>query len=185
MDKQDSRRKMLEKRMSLPEGQRRILSDHITAHLLESPFYKKNEHICIYEAFRGEVFCDKIKEQAFRDGKQVYIPVTDIHNHQLTFYQIKKDTPAKMGAYGILEPVVSPDSPVLKNPALVLMPGLAFDRKKHRIGYGGGYYDRYLADYPYHTTAALCFAFQVLEEELPVREHDILPDYIITEHEIF
>ena len=95
------------------------------------------------------------------------------------------DTEWRIGTYGIEEPILESETRILKEKAVILMPGLVFDRKKHRIGYGGGYYDRYLAGHTEHITAALCYAFQIIEENLPWEEHDILPDYIITEKEIF
>ena len=72
---------------------------------------------------------------------------------------------------GIPEPVV--DEPVADDPhALVLMPGVAFDKEGHRIGYGGGFYDKFLAREPEHPTVALCYGFQVLPH-LETEEFDI------------
>lgn len=184
MDKKMIRQQMTEKRNSLLKTEQERLSDEIAGKLLSSDLYKNFQNICIYEAFRGEVLCDKIREQCFLEGKQVYVPVTDKMNHCIEFYSIDKNTRFVSGAYGILEPVITSDCQVLRRPALILMPGLAFDYNRHRIGYGGGYYDRYLECQREHTTAALCYSFQVLSEDLPWEEHDILPDYIITEKEI-
>lgn len=185
MDKKRLREEMLVKRNGLSEDERRNLSEQIAEHIINSPLYEEFHHICIYQAFRGEVFCDKIKKRAFLDGRQVYVPVTDRENKNITFYQIDENTVYQTGAYGIMEPVITEKSRTLSNEALVLMPGLIFDREKHRIGYGGGYYDRYLAAHTEHKTAALCFGFQVLDDSLPYNMHDVLPDYIVTEQGIF
>ncbi len=89
------------------------------------------------------------------------------------------------GAQAIAEPeTISPDC-VLTNTALILMPGLLFDTQRHRLGYGGGYYDKYLSAHTEHRTAALCYDFQVIDHTLPYEEHDRLPDYLVTEHHIY
>ena len=78
---------------------------------------------------------------------------------------------------GIPEPVA--DEPVADDTtALVLMPGLAFTQRGDRMGYGGGYYDKFLAREPDHPTVALCYAFQMVEE-LPTQEHDIPVDLVL------
>ena len=79
--------------------------------------------------------------------------------------------------YGIPEPIA--DDPVADDEtALVLMPGLAFDPQGHRIGYGGGFYDKFLAADPGHPTLALCYAFQMLPH-LETEEFDIPVDTVL------
>ncbi|MDE6435095.1 MAG: 5-formyltetrahydrofolate cyclo-ligase [Lachnospiraceae bacterium] len=185
MDKKIIREEMLAKRNALSLKERLWRSEQIALQITKSPLYDKFHHVCIYQAFRGEVLCDRIRLEAFYNKKQVYTPVTDLKNKCIAFYQIHESTCYVKGAYGIMEPDVEEESQMLSEPALILMPGLAFDRNKHRIGYGGGYYDRYLAKHPEHKTAALCFEFQILDDDLPYEEHDILPDYIVTEKGIF
>ena len=86
-------------------------------------------------------------------------------------------TAVATGAYGIPEPVA--DGPAAEDPsALVLMPGLAFDRMGHRMGYGGGFYDKYLAAHPGHPTIALCYGFQMLPH-LETEDHDLPVDTVI------
>ena len=75
------------------------------------------------------------------------------------------------GYSGIPEPI--DDGPVADDPtALVLMPGLAFDKDGRRIGYGGGFYDKFLAAEPTHPTVALCYEFQIVTH-IPAEEFDI------------
>ena len=83
------------------------------------------------------------------------------------------------GAYNIPEPIA--DEPVANDlTALVLMPGLAFDPEGHRLGYGGGFYDRYLAEQPDHPLVALCYGFQMMEH-LETEVHDIPVDLVIAD----
>ena len=95
----------------------------------------------------------------------------------MKFIYLTDLTQVACGYYGLPEPVA--DGPEGDDPtALVLMPGLAFDREGHRIGYGGGYYDKFLKDEPQHPTIALCYAFQMVED-LPTEEFDVPVDYVL------
>lgn len=98
-------------------------------------------------------------EQALLDGKKVAVP--KVVGEEMKFIYLSDLSRVAPGYAGIPEPV--DDGPVADDPkALVLMPGLAFDSKGHRIGYGGGFYDRFLAAEPDHPTLALCYDFQML-----------------------
>ncbi|MGN0153735.1 MAG: 5-formyltetrahydrofolate cyclo-ligase [Lachnospiraceae bacterium] len=183
MDKREIRKNLTEKRNALTKQQVMFYSEKIASQILNSGIYRENKCICIYQAFRNEVSCEPILQHAFQAEKEVFVPVTDQQTKTMEFYQITKHTIWQKGAYGILEPRLENSNSYLQEPALILMPGLAFDRQKHRIGYGGGYYDKYLALHKEHTTMALCYSFQIIEESLPFEEYDILPDYIVTENE--
>lgn len=184
LDKRQLRKVMQQKRNKLSGSEQQERSRQIAQQLLQSELYRTNRYICIYQAFRNEVSCDTIMQEAWKHNKEVYVPVTDEVNQTMEFYPVTGQTQWQQGAYGIMEPVLEAAAKPLTESALILMPGLAFDRNKHRIGYGGGYYDKYLAEHTMHTTAALCYDFQVISEDLPYEEHDILPDYIITEYGI-
>ena len=185
IDKQMLRKQMRSQRDSLSGEEQKNRSNLIAERLLESELYRQHCRICIYQAFRNEVSCDTIMYESWKCGKEVFVPVTDEQNKTMEFYKVTEQTQWRLGAYGIMEPVLEAAAEPLTEPALILMPGLVFDRDKHRIGYGGGYYDKYLAVHPIHVTAALCYDFQIVSEDLPYEEHDILPDYIITEDAIF
>ena len=184
IEKKTIREEMLLRRGELTDKEVRRYSETIIQRLTGSSFYRECRNLCIYQAFRNEVSCDTIMSLAWSDGKRVYTPVTDKTGKSIAFYQITEYTNWQQGAYGIMEPMITPDDQPLQEPALILMPGLAFDRNRNRLGYGGGYYDRYLARHQGNITVALCYSFQITENELPNEEHDILPDYIVTEKEI-
>jgi 5-formyltetrahydrofolate cyclo-ligase len=114
-------------------------------------------------------------EQAIRDGKKVAVP--KVYGEEMRFIYIEDMTQVEKGYAGIPEPVA--DTPVADDEtALVLMPGLAFDSEGHRIGYGGGFYDRFLEKEPNHPTLALCYEFQMLPQ-LETEEHDIPVDCVL------
>lgn len=185
MEKQQLRKLIQDKRNLLTEQEIVVLSEQICTKLTENRLYKECKNICVYQAFRNEVSCELVMTKALAEGKQVYVPVTDRENRRMEFYRVTDRTGWKTGAYQIKEPVLDETALTLQEKALILMPGLVFDRERHRLGYGGGYYDRYLEVHPEHATVALCYRFQVIEDELPHEKHDIMPDFIFTETDIF
>jgi len=125
--------------------------------------------------YNQEVRTVPILEQALADGKRVAVP--KVYGDEMRFIYMTDLTKVAKSAFGIPEPVA--DGPVADDPtALVLMPGLAFDREGHRIGYGGGFYDKFLAQEPNHPTIALCYDFQMVEN-LPTEEFDIPVDCVL------
>ena len=114
-------------------------------------------------------------EQALKDGKRVAVP--KCYGDEMKFIYMDDLTAVETGYAGIPEPI--DDEPVADDPtALVLMPGLAFDREGHRIGYGGGFYDKFLSAEPTHPTLALCYEFQ-MQEHLETEEFDIPVDCVL------
>lgn len=185
-DKKRIRKELTERRNDLTKHEVNQRSGIICNHVLMSEQYKNADNICIYKAFRNEVSCDDIVIRAYEDKKHVYAPVVDMDKRTMNFYEITEKTEWNEGSYGIMEPVVCSDNKILMNSdnALIIMPGLAFNKNKHRIGYGGGYYDKYLVENDDHITMALCYSFQVIDKELPQNEDDVIPDYIVTENGI-
>ena len=115
-------------------------------------------------------------EQALRDGKKVAVP--KVYGDEMKFiYVTEFDESIEKGYCGIPEPIA--DGPVAEDKtALVLMPGLCFDPQGHRIGYGGGFYDKFLSREPEHPTLALCYSFQVCEH-LETDTYDIPVDQVL------
>ena len=114
-------------------------------------------------------------ERALRDGKRVAVP--KVYGEEMKFIYLDDLTQVAKGYAGIPEPIA--DGPVADDKtALVLMPGLAFDPQGHRIGYGGGFYDKFLSSEPDHPTLALCYDFQVFPV-LETEAHDIPVDIVL------
>lgn len=98
------------------------------------------------------------------------------------FYLVEQKEDLQPGAYGILEPTGEYKADGYDG--LLIMPGVAFDEECHRIGYGGGFYDKYLKTHPDLHTIAVAFELQMYRE-LPFEEHDIKPEKVITEKHIY
>ena len=142
---------------------------------LASDAYKQARTIYGYLPYNQEVRTVPMLEQALRDGKQVAVP--KCYGDEMKFIVLEDLSLVEKGYAGIPEPIA--DEPVANDEtALVLMPGLAFDEAGHRIGYGGGFYDKFLSREPGHPTLALCYDFQMLPN-LETEEHDIPVDYVI------
>lgn len=122
--------------------------------------YQKATTIYGYLPYNQEVRTVPMLRQALLDGKQVAVP--KVYGDTMNFILLTDLDEVSEGYAGIPEPIA--DEPVANDPtALVLMPGLAFDARGHRIGYGGGFYDRFLEQEPNHPTVALCYDFQMLD----------------------
>ena len=117
-------------------------------------------------------------EQALRDGKRVAVPYCIEGTRQMDFYYIRSMADLVPRTFGVLEPLPEQCQKWTGAPnSICLVPGLAFDRQGHRMGYGGGFYDRYLAAHP-HPTIALCYDFQLLPH-LDAAAHDIPVDAVL------
>lgn len=147
----------------------------LAARLFETELYRKAKTVYGYLPYNQEVRTVPILERALLDGKRVAVP--KVYGDQMRFIYLQDLTLVEKSSFGIPEPVA--DEPVAREEdALILMPGLAFDPMGHRIGYGGGFYDKYLQDQPNHPTVALCYDFQMLPQ-LDTEEHDIPVDLVL------
>ncbi|MEG0108573.1 MAG: 5-formyltetrahydrofolate cyclo-ligase, partial [Lachnospiraceae bacterium] len=116
---------------------------------------------------------------AWKKGKRVGIP--KIQNHTMKFYYISHMQDVEEGKYNILEPTTKE---LANNPeALIVMPGVAFDKERNRIGYGGGYYDRYLKLHPCGQTIALSYEIQCVSH-ISAEAFDFRPEILVTEGRI-
>ncbi len=159
MNKQELRTFIREKKRAMTPAEIETESAALGVLFRNSPLYRQAKTVYGYLPYNQEVRTVPILEQALRDGKRVAVP--KVYGDTMRFIYLADLSQVEAGYAGIPEPIA--DGPVADDPtALVLMPGLAFDPQGHRIGYGGGFYDRFLAQEPNHPTLALCYGFQVL-----------------------
>lgn len=142
---------------------------------VDTALYKNANSVYGYLPYNQEVRTVPMLAKAILDGKRVAVP--KVFGDEMKFIWLDDLERVEKGYAGIPEPI--DDGPVADDPhALVLMPGLVFDPAGHRIGYGGGFYDKFLAAEPEHPTVALCYDFQVLEH-LETEEFDIPVDLVL------
>lgn len=175
MDKTALRAEIRAKKRALTEEQIINASEILGALFRESEPYKQAKSIYGYLPYNQEVRTVPMLRQAILDGKRVAVP--KVYGDTMRFLWLDDLDAVAPGAFGIPEPVA--DGPMADDKdALVLMPGLAFDPQGHRCGYGGGFYDKFLAVEP-HPTLALCYGFQVLSH-LETDPFDIPVDLVLS-----
>jgi len=184
MDKKLIREAMLKKRESLPWLEMQGKSHQAVQLLQQLKQFHQARTLLIYLPIRNEIDTIPIIKTAWQLGKTVVIPVCQPGN-ELLLSRINSFNELNEGVFGIPEPCANHLRPVAAEQVdLAVLPGVAFDLNGNRLGFGGGYFDRLLpllrADCP---RLALAYDFQIVEV-LPVKEHDIKMDIIVTENRI-
>ena len=175
MDKKALRRFIREQKRAMTEADIETRSAKLGQLFAASDAYKNARTIYGYLPYNQEVRTVPMLERALQDGKRVAVP--KVYGEDMKFIYLSDLSQVEKGYAGIPEPIA--DGPVADDEtALVLMPGLAFDPQGHRIGYGGGFYDKFLAAEPGHPTLALCYDFQMLPH-LDTEEFDIPVDTVL------
>lgn len=147
---------------------------------LNSDLYKNSELLLCYSSYGSEISTKRIIKTAFANGKPVAFPLCLDGCGNMEFYLVNSPEDLKRGMFGILEPDTDKCSKITDfSSALCLVPGLCFDLKGYRLGYGKGYYDRFLEKFTIKT-AGLCYN-ELVQNLLPIDEHDKSVDYIITQ----
>ena len=169
MDKQALRKQIRDQKRAMTEEQIVSKSEKLGELFLASEAYRQAKTIYGYLPYNQEVRTVAMLEQAIADGKRVAVP--KCYGDEMRFIYLDDLSKVEKGYCGIPEPVE--DGPVAEDKTvLVLMPGLAFTKEGLRMGYGGGFYDKFLASEPEHPTLALCYDFQMVEH-IPTEEYDI------------
>ena len=175
MDKKALRASIRARKRAMTEAQIEEKSRLLGELFAASDLYRDAKTIYGYLPYNQEVRTVPMLERALADGKRVAVP--KVYGEEMKFIYLTDLSQVAKGYAGIPEPIG--DGPVAEDPtALVLMPGLAFDREGHRIGYGGGFYDKFLAAEPGHPRLALCYDFQMLPK-LETEEFDIPVDCVL------
>lgn len=175
MDKQSLRHHIREQKRAMTEEQIVARSEKLGQLFVQSELYRQAKTIYGYLPYNQEVRTVPMLQQALKDGKKVAVP--KVYGEEMKFIYMDDLSKVEKGYAGIPEPIA--DEPIADDKtALVLMPGLAFDKEGHRIGYGGGFYDKFLASEPEHPTLALCYDFQ-MQEHLETEEFDIPVDCVL------
>ena len=175
MDKKELRDYIRKFKRAMTKEQIVEKSEKLGEQFLASELYKQAKNIYGYLPYNQEVRTTAMLEQAQKDGKRIAVP--KILGDTMIFVWLDDLSAVEKGYSGIPEPLDL--TPVADDPtALVLMPGMAFDPQGHRCGYGGGFYDKFLASEPNHPTLALCYDFQMLEH-LDTDDYDIPVDCVL------
>ena len=174
-----TRREIKDKRAFMSLELVKRLSGEIARQLFTTEEYWNADTVCFYISTKNEVDTMDMIAHALHNGKRVAAP--KVRGKEMDFVEFSHKSQLKEGAFGILEPQGS--QVIDTRDALLIMPGVAFDESCNRIGYGGGFYDRYLAGHGVKGKIALAYEMQIVKR-LEAESFDVRPDMIITEKRI-
>ena len=146
---------------------------------LDDELYENAGVIMLYMPLGNETDTTEIISKAFSDGKKLVFPVTDKENGEITPCYAGKETVFAEGAFSVREPAEK-DVADVSEIDVIVVPGIAFDKKGSRIGFGKGCYDRFLKNCP-AVKIGFCYDFQAAHD-IPTEPHDIKMDFLITEN---
>ena len=166
--KSELRKQVLQEMKAIPQKQKNTMDRALTDRLLHHPFYQEAKVIATYLSFPHEFQTQGLIDQALRDGKKVLIPKT-YPKGRMEFVVYDPQQLVKT-SFGLLEPQGNLEVVDTSQIDLIHVPGLAFTTEGYRIGYGGGYYDRYLENFAGHSLSTI-YPCQV--QEFNSEDHDI------------
>ena len=170
--KAELRKQVLQEMKAIPREQKQAIDQALTERLLQHPFYQETNTIATYLSFPHEFQTQGLIEQALKDGKKVLIPKT-YPKGRMDFVVYDPQQLVKT-SFGLLEPQGDLEVVEPSQIDLIHVPGLAFTTEGYRIGYGGGYYDRYLEHFSSHTLSTV-YPCQIRDfspenHDIPVQE---------------
>ena len=174
--KSELRKQVLQEMKAIPREQKQAMDQALTDQFLKHPFYQEAKVIATYLSFPHEFQTQELIEQALKDGKKVLIPKT-YPKGRMDFVVYNPQQLVKT-SFGLLEPQGDLEVVDASQIDLIHVPGLAFTREGYRIGYGGGYYDRYLKHFPGHTLSTVypCQIRDFIPEKHDIPVEEVLID---------
>lgn len=176
------RKQMKQLREDMTRTERFEKSMRIFEQLITVPEFKRADRIYTYVSMDNEIDTIMLIDYSLSLEKRVFVP--RVSGKNMEFYEISDISELSPGYMGIYEPDINGKEPDYSRTGFMCMPGLAFDKSYNRIGYGGGFYDRYLSVGNKLYKAALAYEAQLLES-IPAQDGDVRPDMIVTEESIY
>ena len=173
---------MKQLRADMTRTERFEKSMQIFEQLITVPEFKRADRIYTYVSMDNEIDTIMLIDYSLSLEKRVFVP--RVSGRDMEFYEISDISELSPGYMGIYEPDINGREPDYSRTGFMCMPGLAFDKSHNRIGYGGGFYDRYLSVENKLYKAALAYEAQLLES-IPAQDGDVRPDMIVTEENIY
>jgi 5-formyltetrahydrofolate cyclo-ligase len=183
MPKRSLRSQVLSQRRALSHDSWCAFSRAAQLNLLSLDEYARAECVALYASAHNETDTGLILAAAFQAGKRVLYPA--VCGHQMVFRSVERVEKLQEGAFGILEPCPTGTDHQADEADLIVVPGVVFDLSGHRIGYGKGFYDRFLhhPDCTAHLVG-MCHDFQLTDSAIPIDSHDIPMEIIVTDKRI-
>lgn len=173
MDKKEIRKRFKEIRKNL--------RGNITSEFFKTDLYKKTGNIFTFVSYGTEIGTIELINKSLSDGKIVAVPYMTGKPHEMVFIKISSIEELMSNKMGILEPEYNTENIIKSDKdTVIIVPGLAFDKDFYRIGYGGGYYDKYIDENEYMLTVGVCFEEQIADL-VPREKTDRAVDIIVTD----
>ena len=177
--KRELRRDFIARRRALPPETKAAWDALLVSNTVHTKQFQSAAVLLLYAPLADEPNLLPLAEAAFAGGKQVAFPISHTDTHTLTFHTVGSIDDLQEGAYGILEPPCDAQTVTNTKNALCIVPALAFDKHGFRLGYGGGYYDRFLSEF--QGISLGLFYHEFLHNELPRGNFDRAVDLLISE----
>lgn len=183
MEKKDIRKRIFQARKETTDAFVESQSILICKKIIAMPCFENASCIYTYMDYNREASTKLLMETAWKHGKRVAAP--KVFGEDMRYFYIDSYEDVAPGYFGIPEPDETKGlTEAAQEDALLIVPGVAFDKKRHRCGYGKGFYDRYLSRHPKHPTIAISLDFQIVEE-VPADTFDICPQMLVTPTAIY
>ncbi len=180
--KQALRTECIEKRKKLSQSEKKDYDIRIANKLFNTWCYRECDKVFAYASKDIEVDTFEIIEKALKSGKKVALPYCVSGTRNMEFYYINSLSDLKVGSYCVMEPDINVcEKAVADKNSICIVPALSFDLKGYRLGYGGGYYDRFLKNFP-GITLGICYDICIKNEGLLYGKYDRTVKYVITEN---
>ncbi len=184
IDKAEIRKRVLQARNTMTAQEIAAGSLAIVKRLVDREEIRRASTLMVYLAFGSEVLTDGLILWGWGEGKRIVVPRCSPATREMTACRIDGFDELERGHYGIREPKAGSIRPVPPEEIeAVIVPAVAFDRRGYRVGYGGGYYDRFLPEARQAARIGAAFAGQIVPA-VPVDPHDMTVDMIVTEGEV-
>jgi 5-formyltetrahydrofolate cyclo-ligase len=182
--KREIRKRILTLRNAMPPESIAEKSGEIVRRLMELREIRDSSTLMVFLSFGSEVLTDDLIRWGWSEGKRIVVPLCRPESRELTPCRIDGFDELETGHYGIREPKAGRLRSVPRAEIdAVIVPAVAFDRRGYRVGYGGGYYDRFLPECPQAANIGAAFACQIVPE-VPSDRYDLAVDRIVTEEGI-
>ena len=180
MDKKRLRKELVEKRKNIPKNKKAIYDKEISRKIIESNYFKKAEQVLVFASVGDEFNTDFIIENCRMENKSVFYPLCIDNQGEMKFFRVDSPEDLQIGMYNIPEPKSHCNEYCQKGNDLVIVPCLSVDKKCYRIGYGKGYYDRFLKEF-FGVSICPCY-YELTSDKLPTNDFDVKINVIVTQH---
>ena len=183
LTKQDLRSEFLNLRRQIKGEEKARIDALICEHFLLTDYYRRAKKIFMYSPFGSEIDVTLIAKRAMQEGKEVAYPICNTENSTMTFHTVTSFNQLQKGAYSIYEPSSGNSLAISDENTVCLVPALAFNPQGYRIGYGKGYYDRFLKDFNGISVGLVYKRF--VSDRIVIGEYDLPCDVLISEEGVF